>query len=396
MLLLLELDLGVGTDLDDADATGELGEALLELLAVPVGVGALDLLLDLVDPTLDVLVGTGAVDDDRGVLGDDDAAGLAQRLETDLVELEADLLGDDLATGQHGDVLEHGLATVTEAGRLDGGDVEGATHLVHDERGQGLTVDVLGDDEQRLAGLHDLLEHREDVGDGRDLALVDEHVGVLEDGFHALGVGDEVGADVALVELHALGELELGARGRGLLDGDDTVLADLVERVGDRGADLLVLRGERGDLGDLVLGLDLAGGVEQLGGDGLDGLVHPALQTRRGRTGRDVAQALVHHRLGEDGRGRRAVTGDVVGLGGDLLGELGAEVLVGVLELDLASDGHAVVRDRRRTPLLVDDDVAALGAERHLDGVREGVDAALERLAGGVVELQFLGHCCPS
>jgi hypothetical protein len=104
----------------------------------------------------------------------------------------------------------------------------------------------------------------------------------------------------------------------------------------------------------------------------------------------------VHHRLGEDGRGGRAVTGDVVGLGGDLLGELGAEVLVGVLELDLAGDGHAVVRDGRRTPLLVDDDVAALGAERHLHGVREGVDAALERLAGGVVELQFLGHCCPS
>src|SRR6478752_6815827 len=46
MLLLLELHLGVRADLDDADATGELGEALLELLAVPVGVGALDLGLD--------------------------------------------------------------------------------------------------------------------------------------------------------------------------------------------------------------------------------------------------------------------------------------------------------------------------------------------------------------
>src|SRR5690606_7236279 len=36
VLLLLELDLGVRADLDDADAAGELGEALLELLAVPV------------------------------------------------------------------------------------------------------------------------------------------------------------------------------------------------------------------------------------------------------------------------------------------------------------------------------------------------------------------------
>ena len=182
-------------------------------------------------------------------------------VETDLVELEADLLGDDLAAGEGGDVLEHGLAAVAEAGRLDRDDVERAAHLVDDQRREGLAVDVLGDDEQRLAGLDDLLQDRQDVGDGRDLALVDEHVGVLDDGLHALGVGDEVRRDVALVELHALGELELGRRGRGLLDGDDAVLADLVERVGDGRADRLVLRGERGDLGDLVLGLDLAGGL---------------------------------------------------------------------------------------------------------------------------------------
>src|SRR5665811_447895 len=36
VLLLLELNLGVGTDLDHADATGQLGETLLELLTVPV------------------------------------------------------------------------------------------------------------------------------------------------------------------------------------------------------------------------------------------------------------------------------------------------------------------------------------------------------------------------
>ena len=55
VLLLLELDLGGRADLDDGDAAGQLGEALLELLAVPVRVGVLDLGLDLVDPALDVL-----------------------------------------------------------------------------------------------------------------------------------------------------------------------------------------------------------------------------------------------------------------------------------------------------------------------------------------------------
>jgi hypothetical protein len=41
----------------------------------------------------------------------------------------------------------------------------------------------------------------------------DQDVRVLEDGLHALLVGDEVRRDVALVELHALGELELEAEG---------------------------------------------------------------------------------------------------------------------------------------------------------------------------------------
>ena len=97
-------------------------------------------------------------------------------------------------------------------------------------------------------------------------------------------------------------------------------------------------------------------------------------------------------RLGQDGGGRRAVTGDVVGLLGDLLDELGADLLVGVLELDLLGDGDTVVGDGGGAPLLLQDDVAALGAERDLDGVGEGVHAPLEAAAGLLVESNDLGH----
>ena len=95
-----------------------LGETLLELLAVPVGVGALDLGLDLVHAAGDLALLAVAVDDRRVVLGDDDAAGLAEDGEVGLVEAEPDLRRDDLATGEDGDVLQHGLAAVTEAGAL--------------------------------------------------------------------------------------------------------------------------------------------------------------------------------------------------------------------------------------------------------------------------------------
>ena len=393
VLALLELDLGGRADLDHRNAAGQLGQPLLQLLAVVVGVALLDLVADLVDPAGDLVGVAGALDDGRLVLGDDDLAGLAEQVEGRGLELEADLLGDDLAAGEDGDVGQHGLAAVTEARGLDGDGLEGATDLVDDQRGQGLALDVLGDDHERLAGLHDLLQHREQVLDRADLGVDDQDVRVVEHGLHALGVGHEVGRDVALVEAHALGELELEAEGVALLDGDDAFLADLVHRLGDDLADLGVATGgDRRGGGDLLLGLDVDGHVQQVLGDGGGGLLDAALEGHRVGAGGHVAQALADQGLGQHGGGRRAVTGDVVGLLGDLLDELGPDLLVRVLELDLLGDAHTVVGDGGSAPLLLQDDVAALGAERHLDGVGELVHAPLETTPRFLVERDDLGH----
>ena len=392
VLLLLEFDLGVSADLDDDDTAGKLGETLLELLAIPVGVRALDLLADLRDAVGHGLLVAAAVDDRGVVLGDDHAASVSEHLEAHLVELEPDLGGDHLGAREDRDVLEDRLATVAEGRGLDGARGEGAADAVDDERRQGLALDVLGDDEQRLAGLRCLLEDRQELRDARDLALDEQDSGVLEHGLHALGIGDEVGRDVALVELHALGELQAHLGDAGLLDGDDTVLADLVKGIGDEGADLGVLRGDGGDLGDLVAALHLTCRRGERLAHGGDGCVDALLERHRIGARSDLAQALLDHGLREHGGRGGAVAGDVIGLGGDLLDELSSEVLVGVLELDLAGDGHAVVGDGGRAPLLVDDHVAAARAEGHLHGVGELVDAALEAAAGGLVELEDLGH----
>ena len=110
-----------------------------------------------------------------------------------------------------------------------------------------------------LPGLDDLLEHRQQVADRADLLVGDQDVGILEDRLHALLVGDHVGRDVALVELHALGELEVHAERLALLDVDHAVLADLLDRVGDHVADLLVAGRDRRHAGDLILAGDLLG-----------------------------------------------------------------------------------------------------------------------------------------
>src|ERR1039458_4442931 len=240
VLLLLHLGLGGRADLDDGDTARQLRETLLELLAIEVRVGVLDLGLDLVDPALDRGRITGAVDDRRVVLRHDDAAGAPELGDLGVLELQAHLLGDHLGIGQDRDVLEHPLAAIAETGSLERDAGEGAAELVDDERRKGLTLDVLGDDQQRLARLDDSLEHRQNVANGADLLVGDEDVGILQHGLHAVLVGDHVGRDVALVELHALGELEVHTERLALLDVDHAVLADPLDGVGDDVADLLV------------------------------------------------------------------------------------------------------------------------------------------------------------
>ena len=114
---------------------------------------------------------------------------------------------------------------------------------------------------------------------------------------------------------------------------------------------------------------------------GLDRLLDAALEHHRVRTGGHVAEALTHHRPREHGGGGGAVAGDVVGLLGDFLDQLGADLLVRVLEVDLLGDGDAVVGDRGCAPLLLEHDVAALRAEGDAHGVGELVHARLERAA---------------
>src|SRR3954453_815090 len=393
VLLLLHLGLGRSSDLDDGNAARQLRKALLKLLAVKVRVGRLDLRLDLLDARLYRVGLARTVDERRRVLVDDDATCAAELRDLRVLELEAHLLGDHLGAREDRDVLEHPLAAIAEARRLDGDGLEGAAQLVDDDRRERLALDVLRNDEQRATLLDDLLEHRQKVLDRADLLVGDEDVGILEDRLHALGVGDHVRREVALVELHALRELELEAESLALLDVHDAVLADLLDRVGDDVADFAVARGDGRDARDVLLARDLLRLRLQVLDDGLDGRLDAALETHRVRTGRDVLQTLADDRLCEDGGRRRAVAGNVVRGRRDLADELCTLVLEDVLDLDLAGDGDAVIRDGGSAELLVEHDIAPLRAKGDLDRVGEDVDAALESAPCILVELQlFVSH----
>src|SRR5262249_43487092 len=119
--------------------------------------------------------------------------------------------------------------------------------------------------------------------------------------------------------------------------------------------------------------------------------VDATLQIHRVHPGGNRLRALADNRLGQNGSRSGAVTSKIAGLGGDLAHHLCTHVLELVGELDLLGDGNAVLGDPRRAERLVEDDVATLRPQRHLDGVGESVDAAQHPLARLAVKFDFLG-----
>src|SRR5579872_135496 len=314
ILLLLDLDLCRTADADHRDAAGELGQTLLKLLAVVVRGGLLDLRLDLANARLDVLLLAGALDDRGVLLVDHHLAGAAEHVDRHAFELHAEFVGNQLAAGEDRDVFQHRLAAIAEARRLDGGDLQAAAQAVDDERRQRLALDILGNNQKRFAGLHHGLQHRQHRLQAGQLLLVQQHVDVFEFRRHLLAVGDEIGRQIAAVELHAFDNIDLGPERLVLFDRDDALVADLLHRLRNHLADRgIAIGGNRADLGDLGGGGDRLGALLDILHDRVHGDFDAAFEVHRIHAGGNRLGAFAHDRLRQHGRGGGAVTGGVVG-----------------------------------------------------------------------------------
>ena len=135
-------------------------------------------------------------------------------------------------------------------------------------------------------------------------------------------------------------------------------------------------------LGELVeLAVDAVAVFVEVAANRGDGLLDAALHGHRIGAGRDGLDAFAIDGLGQNGGGGGAVAGDVGGLAGDFADHLGAHVFEAVLQFDFFRYGDAVLGDGRRTEFLLNDHVAALGAESDFYCVGEKIDAAQDRLS---------------
>ena len=219
-----------------------------------------------------------------------------------------------------------------------------------------------------------------------------QHVGVLEIGHHLLCIGDEVGGEIAAVELHAFDDLDVGVERLRLFHRDHALVADLLHRLGDHLADGGVAVGRNGaNLGNLGGRADLLGSLLDVLDHSGDGDVDAALQVHRVHAGGHRLGPFPDDRLREHGRGGGAVAGDVVGFRRHLAHHLRAHVLELVFKFDFLRHRHAVLGDTRRAEALVEHDIAALGAERDLHRIGEDIDAAQHLVARLATKSYVLG-----
>ena len=183
------------------------------------------------------------MEDDRVVLCDCDALGHSQRrfdffwVFSSAFESDSSLLVDELAASKDGDVLEHSFSVVSERWRFDSAYFEIVLESVEDESCEHLAFGVVGDDEERPLLLVSDLQKGENVSDVRELLLDDQNVAVFEFNLLLFVVSDEVGRNVASVELHAVDELDLVVEGLALLYGYGAVDSYFLVEVGQHVSD---------------------------------------------------------------------------------------------------------------------------------------------------------------
>ena len=136
--------------------------------------------------------------------------------------------------------MQHCFAAVTEARSFDRHALERATNLVDNKCCERFALNIFGDDHELLTTLHHFFENRYQVAYCSDLATDEQNICIVDYGFHAVCVGNEIWRDVALVETHSLDEIHLHAKCLALFNSDDTVFANFVDGFRNHLADFFV------------------------------------------------------------------------------------------------------------------------------------------------------------
>ena len=266
--------------------------------------------------------------------------------------------------------------------------------FVNHQDGQGISLDILGDDENRLPFLENLFQQRNKVLGCGNFLFVNEDICVLKVALHLRGVGHEVRREVAAVELHTFDKLVASLGAFSFFDGDDAVFADLFHGFGNDGADFFVMVCGNGGYRLHVLEAGaLLGAFFQTLDNLLDSGFHATLHEHGVGAGNNSLQAFVEDSLSHDGGSGRAIACHIAGFTSDFAHHAGAHVLVFVFEFNFLGDSNTVFGHCWRTEALLDDDIAPLRPQGHLHSAGKFAHTTAKGLTGFLIKRDLLcGH----
>ena len=183
------------------------------------------------------------INDSCIVLVDGNLVCRTQHIQSCLLQLQALLLRDNNTACQYCDILQHGLATVTEAWSLHSANFQTATQTVNYQSSQSLRINILSDNQQRTTTLSSRLENWQELLQVRNLLIIKKDVWVIHYTLHLVCISHEVTAQITTVKLHTLNNTDVCITALALLDSDDTILRNLAHCVSQELTNLSIIVG---------------------------------------------------------------------------------------------------------------------------------------------------------
>jgi hypothetical protein len=122
---------------------------------------------------------------------------------------------------------------------------------------------------------------------------------------------------------------------------------------------------------DLLLCDECFAHIRELGDDEISCFLHTIFEFDGIDSRAYFPETFLYHSVGEECRGRRTISGSVIGLACCFLDELSAHVLDLILELDLFGDRDSVIGDLRSSVRFRKNHITTLRPHSAYDGLRD-------------------------
>ncbi len=161
-----------------------------------------------------------------------------------------------MTAGYSSNILHHCFSSVPKTRSFHRYALESTSDLIYDKSSQGFAINILGDNKQCLARLHDLFQNGKYIGYGTDFLICDQDVRLFKNRLHAFSISHHIGRDIAFVKLHSFNHFQVCSHRLRFFDRYDPVFSHFFHRIRDQDSNIGIAARNRRDRTNLFPGLD--------------------------------------------------------------------------------------------------------------------------------------------